>query len=213
MKKLLAMLLAAVMVLSMAACGSANPAGTTAAGGAQTAGGDTFKDPYADIADYDELSAAVYADVLGEFNKYYEEALAESNVSMRRAKMAIAEAKLLGAGIFLPTTSKGGNYAMTKITPYTNTPILFGNDTYRFHDRIVTNEPIKAEDIAAMKAKWVELAGSGEYEAFVKSYLTEKGYTTRDTATFYFDADPTFWDVLATSYAADSEILVHRCSD
>jgi len=209
MKKLLAMLLAVVMVLSMAACGSANPAGTTAAaGGAQTAGGDTFKDPYADIADYDELSAAVYADVLGEFNKYYEEAMAESNVSMRYAKMAIAEAKLLGAGIFLPTTSQGGNYAMTKIAPYTNTPILFGNDTYRFHNRVVTNEPIKAEDVAAMKAKWTELVGSGEYEAFVKSYLAEKGYTTRDTATFYFDADPTFWDVLATSYAADSEILV-----
>ena len=214
MKKLLAMLLAVVMVLSMAACGSTTPAGTTAGTVAgdnnQTEGPavDSFKDPYADIADYDELSAAVYEAVLGEFNKYYEEAMAESNVSMRRAKMAIAEAKLLGAGIFLPTTSKGGNYAMTKIAPYTNTPILFGNDTYRFHDRIVTNEPIKAEDIAAMKAKWAELVGSGEYEAFVKSYLADKGYTTKDTATFYFDADPTYWDGLATSYAADSEILV-----
>ena len=191
MKKLLAMLLAVVLFLSMAACGSTTPAGTTAAAGTAgtgaapvTPGVDSFVDPYADIADYDELSAAVYADVLGEFNKYYEEAMAESNVSMRRAKMAIAEAKLLGAGVFLPTTSQGGNYAMTKIAPYTNTPILFGNDTYRFHNRVVTNEPIKAEDVVAMKAKWVELAGSGEYEAFVKSYLTEKGYTTRDTATF-----------------------------
>ena len=208
MKKLFAMLLIAAMVLSMAACSSTTPAGTTAAGGAQAAGVDTFKDPYADITDYDELSAAVYADVLGEFNKYYEEAMAESNVSMRYAKMAIAEAKLLGAGIFLPTTSQGGNYAMTKVAPYTNTPILFGNDTYRFHNRVVTAEPIKAEDVAAMKAKWNEVIGSGEYEAFVKSYLTEKGYTIKDTATFYFDADPTYWDVLATSYAADSEILV-----
>ena len=186
MKKLLAMLLAVVMVISMAACGSTTPAGTTAgtAAGNETQSAepatDSFVDPYADIADYDELSAAVYEAVLGEFNKYYEEAMAESNVSARYAKMAIAEAKLLGAGIFLPTTSQGGNYAMTKVAAYTNTPILFGNDTYRFHDRIVTTEPIKAEDVAALKAKWTELVGTGEYEAFVKSYLTEKGYTIKE---------------------------------
>ena len=203
MKKILAMLLAVVMVLSLAACNQ-TPAGNET----QAPAVDSFKDPYADIADYDELSRAVYDDVLGEFYKYYEEAMAETSESMRYAKMAIAEAKLLGAGIFLPTTSKGGNYAMTKIAPYTNTPILFGNDTYRFHDRIVTEEPIKAEDIAAMKAKWTEVLGTGTYEAFVKQYLADKGYTIKDTATFYFDADPTYWDVLATSYAADSEILV-----
>ena len=211
MKKILALLLAAMMILSLAACGEETPAGTEAPAGESTPvepGVDSFKDPYADITDYDELSRAVYDDVLGEFNKYYEEAMAESNVSMRYAKMAIAEAKLLGAGVFLPTTSQGGNYAMTKIAPYTNTPILFGNDTYRFHDRIVTTDPIKAEHIAEMKAKWTEMVGSGEYEAYVKSYLAEKGYTIKDTATFYFDADPTYWDVLATSYAADSEILV-----
>ena len=206
MKKILAMLLAVVMVLSLAACN--NTPATNAGNETQAPAVDSFKDPYADIADYDELSRAVYDDVLGEFNKYYEEAMAESSDSMRFAKMAIAEAKLLAAGVFLPTTSQGGNYAMTKIAPYTNTPILFGNDTYRFHDRLVTEEAIKAEDVAAMKAKWTELVGTGTYEAWVKEYLAEKGYTIKDTATFYFDADPTYWDVLATSYAADSEILV-----
>ena len=214
MKKLFALLLAVVMVISMAACGSTTPAGTTAAAnagtGAQvTPGVDSFVDPYADIADYDELSAAVYEAVLGEFNKYYEEAMAETNVSMRYAKMAIAEAKLLGAGIFLPTTSQGGNYAMTKVAPYTNTPVLFGNDEYRFHDRIVTNEPIKAVHINEMKTKWAELAGTGTYEQWVKDYLADNGYTTRTEATFYFDANVETWDVLATSYAADSEILVN----
>ncbi|MBR5529162.1 MAG: peptide ABC transporter substrate-binding protein [Oscillospiraceae bacterium] len=204
MKKIFALLLAVLMVVSLVAC-TGNEGG---AAGTPGAAADSFKDPYAGIEDYDELSRAVYDDVLGEFYKYYQEAMEETSESMRYAKMAIAEAKLLSAGIFLPTTSQGGNYAMTKIAPYTNTPILFGNDTYRFHDRVVTNEPIKAEDIAAMKAKWTELVGTGEYEAYVKSYLAEKGYTIKDTATFYFDADPTYWDVLATSYAADSEILV-----
>jgi len=213
MKKFLAMLLALTMVLSLAACGAKNetPAPTEAPAAAPAATEPVgYVDPFADVADdYDELSAAVYELVLGEFNTYYQEALAESNVSKSRALMAIAEAKMLGAGIFLPTTSQGGNFSMTKVAPYTNTPVLFGNDEYRFHDRIVTNEPIEAEHYNEMKAKWAELAGTGTYEQYVKDYLTEKGYTTRDTATFYFDANVEIWDVLATSYAADSEILVN----
>ena len=221
MKKIFALILALAMVLSMVACGAkdeaAAPAETEAAPVATEAAPEAeapeveeaVANPFADIEDYDELSSAVYELVLGDFNAYYQEALAESNVSKSRALMGIAEAKLLGAGVFLPTTSQGGNYAMTKVAPYTNTPVLFGNDEYRFHDRIVTNEPIEAAHYNEMKAKWAELAGTGTYEQFVKDYLTEKGYTTRTEATFYFDANVETWDVLATSYAADSEILVN----
>ena len=224
MKKLLAMLLALAMVLAMVACGAKTEApaadattattGDTATG--TTTGNDTtaepvvYTDPFADLADdYDELSQAVYDLVLGDFYAYYMEAQEESSDAMRYAKMAIAEAKMLGAGIFIPTTSKGGNYAMTKVAPYTNTPVLWGNDTYRFHDRIVTTEPIAAEHIAEIRSTWTTLVGTGEYEGWVKNYLTEKGYEIKDTAAFYFDADPEMWDVLATSNAADSEILVN----
>ena len=213
MKKIFALVLALAMVLSMVACGAKEEAAAPTAPAATEAAPEAaveYVNPYADLVDdYDALSSAVYEDVLGEFYAFYQEALAESNVSKSRALMAIAEAKLLGAGVFLPTTSKGGNYAMSKVAPYTNTPVLFGNDTYRYHDRIVTNEPIDAAHYNEMKAKWAELAGTGTYEKFVKDYLQEKGYTTRTEATFYFDANVETWDVLATSYAADSEILVN----
>ena len=212
MKKIVALLLAICLLGSLAACKKADKDSNAGAGntgdGSANGGAVTYVDPFKDIADYDELSAAVYELVLGDFNEAYQAAAAEKDVALRYAKMAIAEAKLLGAGIFLPTTSQGGNYAMTKIAPYTNTPILYGNDTYRFHNRVVTKEPIEAAHIAEMKAKWNEVISTGTYESWVKEYLTGKGYTIEDTATFYFDADPTYWDVLATSYAADSEILV-----
>ena len=212
MKKFLAMLLALTMVLSLAACGAKDTTPATAAPATEPAG-PVYVDPYADVADdYDALSEAVYMDVLGEFNTYYETALAESNVSKSRALMAIAEAKMLGAGIFLPTTSQGGNYAVTRVAPYTNTPVLFGNDEYRFHKRIVTTEPIEAAHYNEMKAEWAKLAGTGTYEQYVKDYLTEKGYTTKTEHVAYFDANVQIWDVLATSYAADSEILVN-CYD
>ena len=226
MKKFFALLLALAMVMSMVACGAKTetPATTPAASGNTTAEPTTgssneatdpaapvvYTDPFADLADdYDELSQAVYDLVLGEFYDYYMEAQEETTDAMRYAKMAIAEAKMLGAGIFLPTTSNGGNYAMTKVAPYSNTPVLWGNDTYRFHDRIVTTEPIAAADIAEMKAAWTGMVGTGEYENYVKTFLTDKGYEIKDTAAFYFDADPEMWDVLATSMAADSEILVN----
>ena len=203
-KKSMSLVLVLVMVLSFAACGNK---------GSQNqgqAGATTYVNPYADLAgDYDELSQAVYDDVLGEFYTYYMDAMDEETDSMRYAKMAIAEAKMLGAGIFLPTTSKGGNYAMTRKAPYTNTPILWGNDTYRYHDVIVTTDPIEAAHYAEMKAQWTVMLGTGEYEAWAKNYLTEKGYTIKDNFLFYYDADPETWDVLATSNAADSEVLVN----
>ena len=218
-KRIISLVLALALVLCLlAGCGNSNSNNSTppvsespAASGSPAVSDAPVKyvDPFADIEDYDELSMAVYEAVLGEFYTYYQEALTASTTAERYAKMAIAEAKMLSAGIFLPTTSQGGNYAVTRVAPYTNTPILFGNDTYRFHDRIVVTEPIEAAHYAEMKAEWVNLVGSGNYEQYVKDYLTGKGYTIKDTATFYYDADPETWDVLATSMAADSEILVH----
>ncbi len=204
MKKALALLLAVMMIVSMAACGNTKDQ-------AANNGPVNYKNPYADLVDdYDALSQAVYDDVLGEFYTYYQKASEAKTDSERYALMAIAEAKMLSAGIFFPTTSQGGNYAMTKIAPYTNTPVLWGNDTYRFHDRIVVTEPLKAAEVNEMKAKWTEMVGAGQtgYEAWVKDYLAGKGYTIKDSLKVYFDADPESWDVLATSNAADSEILV-----
>lgn len=208
--KIVSLLLALVMVLSLAACGgktTTEPASTTAATDADTV---TYVDPYADLrGDHDEVSQAIYDDVLGGFYDYYMEAMEETDLSKHYALMAIAEAKMLEAGIFFPTTSKGGNYAMYRKAPYSNTNVLWGNDTYRYHKAIVTTEPLTSEDYYALKDAWTGMIGTGEYEQYAKDYLTGKGYELKDTFNFYFDADPNTWDALNTSNAADSEILVN----
>ena len=203
--KFLSLVLVLSMILSMAACGAKEEAPVETMDPALN-----YVDPYADVADdYDELSGAVYEDNLGAFNAYYAEAMAESSEAMRYAKMAIAEAKMLQAGIFFPTTSKGGNFAIGRMAPKTNTPVLWGNDTERRHDVIVTEELLAKEDIAHLREQWTVLVGTGTYEQYVKDYLTEKGYTIKNPLNYLFDADPETWDVLATSNAADSEILVN----
>ena len=168
-----------------------------------------YVDPYKDITDKDELSAAIYKDVLGDFIEAYEAAKAETNESKKWAMMAIAEAKLMESGVMMPTSSNGGNYAITRVAPNTATSTLWGNDSYRYHDVIVATEFIEAAHRSEMKAAWAEKRGTGEYEAWVKAYLAEKGYTTKDTYNISYNSDPQNWDVLATSRAADSEALVN----
>ena len=204
MKKLLALLLVAVMAVSMVACAPANTDPT------KTTGSVEYVDPYKDLADYDELSQAIYDDVLGEFYEVYTAAKAATNVSERQALMAIAEAKLLASGVMLPLGSNGGNYAISRAVPYSATSTLWGNDSYRYHNMlVVAGDPIKPADRDALKVLWNEKKGTGEWESAAKAWLAEHSYTLTDKYTIGYSSDPQTWDVLGTSKAADSEAIVN----
>ena len=218
MKKLIALLLALVMVIGMVACGNKNdapaadaPADAPAADAPAADAPVEYVYPYADIEDYDDLSWAIYEDVLGEFYEVYQAAKEAENLSERHALMAIAEAKLLGSGVMLPLGSNGGNYAISRVAPYTATSALWGNDSYRYHNVVIATEPLAPAVRDEMKAKWAELCVDDEvyYEDWAKEFLTEKGYELQDTYTFGYSSDPQTWDVLATSMAADSEAIVN----
>ena len=208
MKKLLALLLAAVMVLSMAACNPSTPAGTNGTTEGTANGAAEYVNPYEGM-EYDDKSAAIYEAVLGEFAEAYEAAKAATNVSERFALMAVAEAKLLESGVMLPLTSNGGNYAISRAVPNTVTSTLWGNDSYRYHNILVATEFLKAADRDTLKAKWAELKGTGTWEAEAKKMMADMGYTLTDTYTIGYSSDPKTWDVLGTSRAADSEAIVN----
>ncbi len=201
MKKTLVLVLAALMVFSLVACKPPveDPGKTPV----------TYVDPYKDITDYDEKSLAIYNDILGEFNEAYAKAKEAETLSERWALMAIAEAKLMEAAVFLPLSTQGGNYAISRVAPNTASSALWGNDNVRYHNVLVATEILKAADRAEMKAKWSELKGTGEYAAWAKAFLEEKGYTLKDSYTLGYSSDPQTWDVLATSQAADSEAIVN----
>ena len=218
-KKIICMLLALVMAFGLIACQSNQPAATepgasqpaaTEPAATEPAGPVEYVDPYAEYADdYDALSQAIYDDVLGEFYTTYEAAKAATNVSERQALMAIAEAKLMGSGVMLPLSSNGGNYAISRVAPYTATTTLWGNDSYRYHNVVIATEPLKVADRDEMKGKWNELKGTGTYEQWAKDFLTGKGYSLKDTYTLTYNSDPQTWDVLATSLANYSEAIVN----
>ena len=104
MKKLLAIVLALAMVLPM-----------------------VFS-AYADVPALEEKDdQELYDEILGEFYDLYMEALDCMDVDQRYAMEAIAEAKMLQAGVLLPTTSNYGNYGIGRTVPKTANGTLWGN--------------------------------------------------------------------------------------
>ena len=80
--KFLSLMLVLAMVLSLVACGGSSAPAATEAPAAATEAAVAYVDPFADVADdYDELSQAVYDEVLGEFYTYYMEAMEETSTA------------------------------------------------------------------------------------------------------------------------------------
>ena len=198
-KKLLCLMLALVMLVAVfAGCSNTTTEEVKDPG-----------DPYAG-KDHAEISDDLYAKVLGEFDEYYAAAKAATNVSEKFALMAIAEAKLLQTGVMLPSTANGGNYAISRVAPYSISSVLWGNDSDRYYTAVIVNEdPLTPAIRDEMKAKWATCTTAAEYLSWAKTYLTGKGMTIADTYTLGYTSDPQTWDAVATSKAADSEAIVN----
>ena len=205
-KKVVSAMLIVAMSASLVGCGKGSADANTSSN-AQTEEG--TESAGASDANYDATSSEIYDAQLGDFYEAYQKVDDASSVSERYALEAVAEAKLLESGVMLPTTTRGGLYAISRVAPRTVDYTLWGNDYERFHQALVATDYIKAADRAEMKAKWAELKGTGTYEEWAKSYLQEKGYTLKDTYNYVYPSDPVTWDVLATSLAADSEAIIN----
>lgn len=161
-----------------------------------------------DAKTYATNSATIYDSILGDFNDLYTEAVDEQNQSKSWAEMAVAEAKLLESGVFIPLSSHGGAYRIGRNAPYTVSTVLWGSDMYRTHNAISTTDLIKKEDYTALKEYWNEHHGDGSYDEYVKKYLKDKGYTLKDTRTEEYTSDPVTWDAGNTSRQADSDAII-----
>ena len=127
--------------------------------------------------------------------------------------MALSEARLLESATFSPLTSNGGTYAISRLVPHTYTYVLWGNDMYRRHQALVTQELLAAADRTHVNEMYAEALSAGktaaEFNASVREYLEGEGYHVKDTYTQAYNQDPKTYDVLATSMAVDSEALVN----
>lgn len=215
LKRVLCALLALVMVLGFVGCKNNGDDKTTPAPNNTNKPAEsevpatTVPNTPLPTGDYNAMSAAIYDAQLGAFNTLYQAAKEEQNVSKRYALMAQAEAKLLEAAVLIPGTTNGGNYGLSRVAKRSASTVLWGNDSDRFHNVLVTTELISAEDQTHLKAMWNEVRGTGTYSQKATDYLKEKGYTLKDTYNMGYVSDPQTWDALATSRSADSEAIVN----
>ena len=185
--------LAAAGALTLASCGNENI----------TAGINKYTGATADNDD------DIYAASLGAFKSAYDAALESNSNSERYAAMAKAEAKLLASGVFLPTTTRGGSYAITRVAPRTGSYALWGTDEYRYKNLLITKELIKKSDRDALLTSYNNLKGTGNYHATAESYLTSHNYTLKDEYRYPYSELNQTWDWLNTSEASDSEVLTN----
>lgn len=215
LKRVLCALLALVMVLGFVGCKNNGDDKTTPAPNNTNKPAEsvvpetTVPTTPLPTGDYNAMSEAIYDAQLGAFNTLYQAAKEEQNVSKRYALMAQAEAKLLEAAVLIPGTTNGGNYGLSRVAKRSASTVLWGNDSDRFHNVLVTTELISAEDQTHLKAMWNEVRGTGTYTQKATDYLKEKGYTLKDTYNMGYVGDPKTWDALATSRSADSEAIVN----
>ena len=208
LKRVLCALLALVMVLGFVGCKNNGDDKTNKPAESEVPATTVPTTPLP-TGDYNAMSAAIYDAQLGAFNTLYQAAKEEQNVSKRYALMAQAEAKLLEAAVLIPGTTNGGNYGLSRVAKRSASTVLWGNDSDRFHNVLVTTELISAEDQTHLKAMWNEVRGTGTYSQKATDYLKEKGYTLKDTYNMGYVSDPQTWDALATSRSADSEAIVN----
>lgn len=155
----------------------------------------------------------VYERVLGEFEALELEAKKEKDDDIRFVKYAQAEAALMDAAVFMPTTTQGGNYAITRVAPRTIPYTMAGNDNDRLKNMVVVKPTsgdknfIKSEDRAALLEQWKAAETAADYDP--AAYLTAQGYELDNSYKTTFTTAPATLDILATSMQADTESLVN----
>lgn len=206
MKKFMALLLVAVMVLSMVACGNKTETPATT-----TAPADTTPEPAEEVVYERGDDEEVYNHVLTEYSELLEAAESSSNNNERFVMFAQAEAILLESAVFIPTTTQNGAYTISRVAPRTVPYVQWGNDEDRLKRLVISDEFLTPEERADLLDMWAKAcAGEGEYDP--AAYLTEKGHTLQNTYTTTFSTAPVTLDWLNTSSQSDTEITVN-CVD
>ena len=163
MKKLLALLLAVAMVLSLAACGGSKndtadnsepvieentssetteptdatePTETGDEGGYEGYVSELVDGAYA-RGDDEEIYNSIY----GEFSALMEEARSAESNDDRFVLEAKAEAVLLDTATMIPNTTQGGAYTLSLVAPRTIPYVQWGNDDDRWHGMVISDEP------------------------------------------------------------------------
>lgn len=174
-----------------------------------------------DVSDIN-LATATDAQLYDKFFGPYEDELILAEKAKTSAERyyhyAKAEAYALNEALYIPMTTQGGNYSITRVgigsAPYT----LWGTDNEKLKYVGVATDLVKKEDRAKMKEKLEkEREAAKPYKSYsdgkhtttysAKKELEALGYTTTKTYNFFDTQFPATYDIHNTYRATDSTYL------
>ena len=158
-----------------------------------------------------EEDDAVYNRNLGAFAEAYKGVSKIKDDNERFVKYAKAEAELLNSGVFVPTTTQGGAYGITRVAPRTVPYVFFGNDSDKVKTMVMVKGEgkfIKSEDRETLIALWKAAEGNPDLYKPAE-WLVLNGYELGDSYATTTSAAPATLDMLATSKQADTEQMVN----
>lgn len=104
---------------------------------------------------YYEADKAAYEAILGDYTDKLDAAKAETrDIAKRYALFAQAEASLLASAGVTPYSTRGGNYAVTRIIPHTVPYCKSGTDMDRYKWFRIQKDILTTEEVAKYRADW-----------------------------------------------------------
>ena len=159
-----------------------------------------------------------YTEALGAYEAKLDAALQADTVDKKFVLYAQAEALLLESAVFVPTTTDGGAYTISRVAPRTVPYVQWGSDTDRFKSMVATKGSGKTSFIThaqrnQLLAAWQAAVDSGDPADYnPATMLTGWGHTLATDYKLTFSTGPVTIDIVNTSHQTDSEILVN-CVD
>lgn len=157
--------------------------------------------------DKSEVETNVYDGIFGEYFDLYDAAQEITDISERYVAFAQAEAALLDAAAFVPTTTDGGSYAIThaafRSLPYSQS----GYDSSKLKTAVISKKLVTKTERDEMEVLWEQAKENGTtYDP--AAYLVSKGHTLDTTYRATFSSIPATLDIHDTSLASDTDYLV-----
>lgn len=221
MKKFFASGMAAVMAISLVACNQGSTGkpnietGTDEASTAATsadAGEEEVASYVSELQDGVYVRGddeTIYENNLGKYQELLNAAKESTDNNERYVLMAKAEAELLDSAVMIPTTTRGGEYTISRVAPRTQPYVQWGNDKDRLFGLVITDDDfITPDEIQEMLDQWEKaFKGEGEYDP--AGYLEGKGHKLAAKYSTTFQTAPVTLDWLNTSSRSDTEVTAN----
>ena len=150
---------------------------------------------------------ALYDAAFREYGDLMEQARNAADKDSRFLLYAQAEAALLDTAAVLPSTTGGGQYAISHAAPHTTPFVRYGSDSQRLSRLVLSDELLTRGERSALQALW-EAAAAGGAPYDPAAWLTGQGHALRTDYAAPCNGTPSTLDWARCSESSNNEAVL-----